>query len=79
MEKKIQKKKLQSRCHTKRRAGTATCARPSFGMTTTKDIRDIFAYCSPFLLSGWYQTGIGGAPYSIDSSDYITVYQSRHG
>ncbi len=32
-----------SRCHTKRRAGAAPRARPSFGMTTTQDIRDLFA------------------------------------
>ncbi len=34
---------LKSRCHTKRRAGGATHARPSFGMTQTQDIRDFFA------------------------------------
>ncbi len=37
------KKNLKSRCHTKRRAGAAPRARPSFGMTTTQDIRDLFA------------------------------------
>ncbi len=31
-----------SRCHTNRRAGAATLARPSFGMTTTQNIRDLF-------------------------------------
>ncbi len=36
------KRKEKSRCHTKRRAGAATRARPSFGMTTTQDIRDLF-------------------------------------
>ena len=37
LKKKIQKfqKNLKSRCHTKRRTGAATRARPSFGMTTT--------------------------------------------
>ncbi len=33
--KKIFQKILKSRCHTKRRAGAAPRARPSFGMTTT--------------------------------------------
>ncbi len=33
---------LKSRCHTKRRVGAAPRARPSFGMTTTQDIRDVF-------------------------------------
>ncbi len=37
------KKNLKNQCHTKRRAGLATSARPSFGMTTTKDIWDLFA------------------------------------
>ncbi len=36
---------LKSRCHTKRRYG-APRARPSFGMTTTQAIRDLFAYRS---------------------------------
>ncbi len=46
---KIQKKKnfvkkyLKSRCYTKRRAGAAMRGRPSFGMTPTQDIRDLFA------------------------------------
>ncbi len=31
------------RCHTKRRTCAAPCASPCFGMTTTKDIRDLFA------------------------------------
>ncbi len=34
-------KNLNSRCHTKRRAGAAPRARPSFGMTTTQGIRDL--------------------------------------
>ncbi len=38
---------LKSRCHTKRRAGAATRARPSFGMTQTQDIRDLFAWRCP--------------------------------
>ncbi len=29
--------------HTKRRVGAAPCARPSFGMTPTQEIRDLFA------------------------------------
>ena len=41
------KKRNKSRCHTKRRAGAATHARPSFGMTTTQEIRDLFARCHP--------------------------------
>ncbi len=40
----FQKKNLKSRCHTKRRAGAAPSARPSFGMTPTQDIRDLFAF-----------------------------------
>ena len=34
-------------CHTKRRVGAVVCTHPSFGMTTTQDIRELFAYCSP--------------------------------
>ncbi len=47
---KIEKKKKfpknfsKSRCHTKRRAGAAPHARPSFGMTPTQDIRDLFTW-----------------------------------
>ncbi len=33
-----------SRCHTKRRAGTATRTRPSFDMTTTRGIRELFVW-----------------------------------
>ncbi len=33
----------KSRCHTKRRTGAATRARPSFGMTTTQDNGNLFA------------------------------------
>ncbi len=40
---------LKSWCHTQRRAGTATHAHPSFGMTTTQDIRDLFAWRCPIL------------------------------
>ncbi len=40
----LPKKNLKSRCHTKRRIGAATHAHPSFGMTMTQGIRDIFAY-----------------------------------
>ncbi len=31
------------RCHTKRKEGAAPHAGPSFGMTTTQDIRNLFA------------------------------------
>ena len=41
--KKEREKNLNSRCHTKRRAGSATHACLSFGMTTTQDIRELFA------------------------------------
>ena len=34
---------LKSRCHTKRKAGAVMRARPSFGMTMTQAIRDLFA------------------------------------
>ena len=37
--KNLEKKILKSRCHTKRRASSFS----SFGMTTTQDIRDLFA------------------------------------
>ncbi len=37
-------KNLKSRCHTKRRAGTATRARPSFGLTPTQAIMDLFSW-----------------------------------
>ncbi len=33
---------LKSRCHTKRTMGSAMCAHPSFGMTTTKTLRTVF-------------------------------------
>ena len=46
----FEKKILKSRCHTKRRVGAAPCAHPSFGMTATQDIRDLFAKGSPFTL-----------------------------
>ena len=36
-----------SRCHTKRRTGAHDLARPTFGMTPTEDIRDLFAQRSP--------------------------------
>ncbi len=45
--KKKKKFKKKSRCHTKRRAGAAPCARPSFGMTPTQAIRDLFAWRHP--------------------------------
>ncbi len=35
----------KSLCHTKRRMGEATCAHPSFGMTPTQNIMDLFAWC----------------------------------
>ncbi len=35
---------LKSQCHTKKRIGAATRTHPSFGMTTTLAIRDLFAY-----------------------------------
>ncbi len=31
-------------CYTKRRVGATTCAYPSFGMTPSQDIRDLFAW-----------------------------------
>ena len=34
---------FKSWCHIKKRAGVAKRARPSFGMTTTQDIMDLFA------------------------------------
>ncbi len=34
----------KSRCHTKRRAGAAMRAHPSFGMTTSQYIRDLFVH-----------------------------------
>ena len=37
------KKNLKNWCLTKRRMGATMRANPSFGMTTTQDIRDIFA------------------------------------
>ena len=47
---------LKSRCHTKRKAGAAPCARPSFGVTTTHDIRDLFAWRRPnyFYTANWH-------------------------
>ena len=33
----------KSQCHTKRGMGAATCAHPSFGMTTTKTLRSVFS------------------------------------
>ncbi len=38
-----------SRCNTKRRTGAATRTRDSFGMTTTQDIKDLFAYRGPIM------------------------------
>ncbi len=35
---------LKSQCHTKRRIGTATRTHPSFGMTPTQAIRDLFVW-----------------------------------
>ena len=40
-------KNLKSRCHTKRKMGAATSARPSFGMTMTQENRDLFVWHSP--------------------------------
>ncbi len=40
---------LKSRCHTKRRIGTATRAHPSFGMTTTKTLRSVFSWCASLI------------------------------
>ncbi len=71
--KKISKKKyLKSQCHTKRRMGTAMYADPSFGMTTTQGIRDLFVrrcpnnsqVALPFLKSLVQTTVAGGTvPY----------------
>ncbi len=40
---KKKRKILQNRCHTKRRMGATMCTYPSFGMTWTQEIRDLFA------------------------------------
>ncbi len=40
---KRKKRHLKNCCRVKRRMGVATHARPSFGMTTTQTIRDLFA------------------------------------
>ncbi len=42
------------RCHTKRRMGACSRAHPSFGMTTIKDIRDLFVWCSPYVLTATF-------------------------
>ncbi len=39
---------LKSRCHTKRRMGAATRARPSFGTTTAKTLRSVFSWRTSF-------------------------------
>ena len=44
-----------------RRAGAAPHARPSFGMTTTQDIRDLFAKRSPnFMKVMTFFSSLGG-------------------
>ncbi len=42
----------KNRCHTKRRPGAATHARPSFRMTKTQGIRDLFAWRHVIILTG---------------------------
>ena len=40
----------ESRCHTKRRMAVATRAHPSFGMTTTKDLKVFFSRRASYFL-----------------------------
>ncbi len=63
---------LESQCHT-------TCFHHSFGMITTQDIRDLFAWCRPLLFGIFIQRmHMHSRPFSIQFEHESWTQGNRH-